>query len=150
MSGFQDLYQELIPDHNKRPRNRRRMEAPDRRCDGYNRLCGDRVTVFVKVNNGLVEDVSFEGSGCAISTASASLMTEYVNGKTVAEAKALFDNFHRLVMGESGGAGQNQSLGKLQVFSGVSKYPARVKCATLVWHTLSAALDNGEEVVSTE
>ena len=147
---LQDLYQELILDHNKRPRNRRKLDRADGRCDGYNPLCGDKVTVFVKVNNDVVEDISFEGSGCAISTASASLMTECVKGMRVAEARALFERFRGMVTGEAGSDAAGDSLGKLEAFSGVARYPARVKCATLVWHTLSGALGNNSDPVSTE
>ena len=150
MMDVRDLYQELILDHNKRPRNRGKLAAPDRQCDGYNPLCGDRVTVFVKVNDGVVEDISFEGSGCAISTASASLMTECVKGKRVAEAQALFERFRGMVTGAAGSDATGDSLGKLEAFSGVARYPARVKCATLVWHTLSGALGNNSDPVSTE
>ncbi len=150
MMDIQDLYQELILDHNKRPRNRRKMEQADGQCDGYNPLCGDRVTVFVKVNGDVVEDVSFEGSGCAISTASASLMTECIKGRSVAEAKVMFERFREMVTGGSGADSRGDSLGKLQVFSGVSRYPARVKCATLVWHTLRGALADDADPVTTE
>ncbi|MDO8632358.1 MAG: SUF system NifU family Fe-S cluster assembly protein [Phycisphaerales bacterium] len=150
MSELQDLYQELILDHNRRPRNRRRLEHPDRHADGFNPLCGDRVSVYVKLDGDVIQDVAFEGRGCAISTASASLMTEALKGKTVAEAKALFERFHNLVTGESDGNGDGPALGKLEVFSGVSRYPARVKCASLVWHAVNAALEDKNEVVSTE
>ncbi len=150
MTDLRELYQELILDHNKRPRNRRKLESANRRCDGYNPLCGDRVTIFVKVNDDVVEDVSFEGSGCAISTASASLMTESVKGKSLTEAKAVFERFHDMVTSEESTGPPDSSLGKLQVFSGVVRYPARVKCATLAWHTLNAALASNIETVSTE
>jgi nitrogen fixation NifU-like protein len=150
MSGLDDLYQQIIIDHNKRPRNQGRLEAADRQADGYNPLCGDRVTIFVNVADGVVKDVTFEGSGCAISTASASLMTESLKGKTLEEAKALFKRFHALVTGEARETDEAPGLGKLEVFSGVCRYPARVKCATLAWHTLGAALDNRGEVISTE
>ncbi|MFH1417570.1 MAG: Fe-S cluster assembly sulfur transfer protein SufU [Planctomycetota bacterium] len=149
MSETSDLYQEVILDHYKRPRNQGRLDDADRHADGQNPLCGDHVTVFVKVKGGIVEEITFEGSGCAISTASASLMTETIKGKTLDEAKALFRKFHAMVTGaeeEDGGDG----LGKLSVFSGVCRYPARVKCATLVWHTLDAALDDRREPISTE
>ena len=149
MSDIQDLYQEVILDHNKRPRNHRAIETPDFKAEGYNPLCGDRVTVFVRLNGDIVEEVTFEGSGCAISTASASLMTEAIKGKTLAEAKELFEHFHGMVTGSEEGA-VGSCLGKLEVFSGVCKYPARVKCATLVWHTVNAALQNTNDVVTTE
>jgi nitrogen fixation NifU-like protein len=150
MSDLRDLYQEMILDHYKRPRNRRAMEKPDRTAEGYNPLCGDRVTIYVTVQDGVVRDASFEGSGCAISTASASLMTESIKGKTVQEARALFDRFRDLVTGADDGVPDGSDLGKLEIFSGVSQYPARVKCATLSWHTLKAALEDRHNVVSTE
>ncbi len=150
MSDLYDLYQELILDHNRRPRNRRKIDAPDHKAEGYNPLCGDRVTVFVKVDNNMVKEVTFEGSGCAISTASASLMTESLKGKSLDEAKALFRKFHRMVTGQPAESENGPELGKLEVFSGVCRYPARVKCATLVWHTINAALDESDGLVSTE
>lgn len=148
MSDYDDLYQELILDHNKQPRNRRKLDAPDRKAEGYNPLCGDHVTVFLNVEDDVVKEVTFEGSGCAISTASASLMTESLQGKTLEEAKALFKKFHGMLNGESQESAEG--LGKLDVFSGVCRYPARVKCATLAWHTVRAALDKEDDVVSTE
>ncbi len=150
MSDLQDLYQELIIDHNKRPRNRRELQSPDHKAQGYNPLCGDRVTVFIKVQDDQVTEVTFEGSGCAISTASASLMTEALKGKTLTEAKALFKRFHGLVTGQTEETQEGPGLGKLEVFSGVCRYPARVKCATLAWHTVNAALADSGQVVSTE
>ncbi len=150
MTDLRELYQELILDHNKRPRNRRKLDGPDRQAEGYNPLCGDRVTIFLKLDNDVVSEVSFEGSGCAISTASASLMTECLQGKTVEQAKAVFDRFRILVTGEQGASDGDGGLGKLEVFSGVSRYPARVKCATLAWHTLCAALNDKHDPVTTE
>ena len=150
MSELDDLYQEVILDHNKRPRNRGEMTDADRQARGYNPFCGDRVTVFLKIKDGIVHEVRFEGSGCAISTASASLMTECVKGRTLEEAKAMFAKFHGLVTGEPVETSEGPDLGKLEVFSGVCKYPARVKCATLAWHTVKAAIENGDETVSTE
>ena len=151
MSEFSDLYQELILDHNKRPRNCGKLEAPDGSAQGYNPLCGDRVTVSVNLDDDVIKEIAFEGSGCAISTASASLMTESLKGKTVQEARDLFNRFHRMVTEESSNGGDGtKALGKLLVFSGVRQYPARVKCATLAWHTVNAALNNSNEVVSTE
>ncbi len=150
MSDLQDLYQELILDHNRRPRNRRALESPSAKAEGYNPLCGDRVTVFINVEDDKVKDVTFEGSGCAISTASASLMTETLKGKTLDEAKLLFRRFHSLVTGDPSEKDQGEGLGKLEVFSGVCRYPARVKCATLAWHTVKSALDEQEDTVSTE
>lgn len=150
MADLRDLYQEVVVDHSKRPRNFRKMEGPHRTAKGYNPLCGDRVAVHVKVEDGRLSDVSFEGSGCAISTASASIMTEVLKGKTTEEAHALFESFHDLVTtGKSGDHG-GPPLGKLAVFSNVNDYPARVKCATLVWHALNTALDEGEGEVTTE
>jgi nitrogen fixation NifU-like protein len=151
VSDLQDLYQELIIDHSKRPRNFRTMDAATQHADGYNPLCGDKITLFVKMENGCVADVSFQGSGCAISTSSASLLTEAVKGKTKEEAEELFKIFHRLVTEGPDKVQIGPGLGKLAVFSGVSKYPARVKCASLAWHTLKAALDEKRETaVSTE
>ena len=150
MSDISALYQELILDHNKRPRNRRRIEGAARMAEGYNPLCGDRVTVYVEVEGDVVKDVSFEGSGCAISTASASLMSESLKGKTISEAVRLFDKFRGLVTGKANENGDGPTLGKLEAFSGVGRFPARVKCATLVWHTFSAALQQKHDTVSTE
>ena len=140
-SDLRDLYQEVILDHSKRPRNFHNMPGADRKAEGYNPLCGDRETVFLDLDGDVLKDVSFQGAGCAISTASASMMTESVKGKTKAEADALFERFHDLITGKSGaGAAASPELGKLAVFSGVREYPVRVKCATLCWHTLNAAL----------
>jgi len=149
MTDLRDLYQELILDHYKRPRNRRRMEPVDRHAEGYNPLCGDRINVYLKMTDGVVRDVSFEGSGCAISTASASLMTEALKGKTVEETRDLFSRFHRLLTTEQS-ANQEPDLGKLEAFAGVRQFPVRVKCATLAWHTLKAALEQQHETVTTE
>lgn len=153
MSDLSDLYQELIIDHNRRPRNRRRLETANYRAEGFNPLCGDKVTIYLAIEDDMVQEATFEGSGCAISTASASLMTESLKGKTVAEARALFERFHTLITGEGipekGGA-DGPRLGKLAAFSGVARFPARVKCATLAWHTVNAALENRTEPVSTE
>lgn len=149
MSEFSELYQELILDHNKRPRNCGKLDGADRRAEGYNPLCGDRITVHANVENDVITELKFEGTGCAISTASASLMTESLKGKTLAEAKAMFEKFHGMVT-ETGELESGPDLGKLKVFSGVCEYPARVKCATLAWHTVKAALDSKEAVVSTE
>ncbi len=146
-SELQSLYQELVIDHSKRPRNFRKMEDSTLHADGYNPLCGDRVSIFLKMDGDKVADASFQGAGCAISTSSASLLTEALKGKTRAEAEAIFDNVHKLVT--EGAAVDPAKLGKLAVFSGVSKYPARVKCASLAWHTMKAALEGGQKV-STE
>lgn len=150
MSDLRELYQELIIDHSKRPRNFRVLEEANRKLEGYNPLCGDKITLFLELEDDRVKNVSFQGSGCAISTASASVMTESVKGKTLVEAEALFEVFHNLVMGKPPAMGQTPDLGKLAVFSGVSEFPARVKCATLAWHTLHAALQGKGETVSTE
>jgi len=149
MSDLRDLYQEVILDHSKKPRNFRSMTDADSRAEGYNPLCGDRETVFVDMEGDVVKDVSFQGAGCAISTASASMMTESVKGRTRAEAESLFERFHDLIVGKDS-PGESQDLGKLAVFSGVREYPVRVKCATLPWHTLKAALDGDGGKVSTE
>jgi nitrogen fixation NifU-like protein len=150
MSDLRELYQELIIDHSKRPRNFKVLETADRTLEGYNPLCGDKITVFLELEHDRVKNISFQGSGCAISTASASVMTESVKGKTLDEVEALFGRFHQMVTGKPLAAGESAELGKLAVFSGVSEFPARVKCATLAWHTLHAALQGTGETVSTE
>jgi len=147
MSDLRDLYQETILDHNKRPRNFKKLEDANRSADGYNPLCGDKVKVYLRVEDGRVQDLSFEGSGCAISKASASVMTESLKGKSVQEVESIFKRFRDLVMGK---AGEADDLGKLVVFSGVCEFPTRVKCATLAWHALQAALQEHKEAVSTE
>lgn len=146
-SALQDLYQEVILDHNRRPRNFRAIDDA-RKAEGYNPLCGDRLTVYLRVKDGRIEDASFQGSGCAISKASASLMTDSVIGKTIDEAEALFDRFHRMITRASDEPADD--LGKLSVFAGVRQFPVRVKCASLPWHTLKAATEARDEVVSTE
>jgi nitrogen fixation protein NifU and related proteins len=150
MSDLRELYQEVILDHLKKPRNFRRPEGPSRHAEGFNPLCGDRVTVYITLEGDRIKDVSFEGSGCAISTASASMMTESLKGKTRAEAEALFSAFHDLVTGKPRAEGEKVPLGKLAVFSGVREFPVRVKCASLAWHTFHAALEGEEKTVSTE
>ena len=147
MNELGDLYQQVILDHNRQPRNFRPLAGAARKAEGHNPLCGDRVTVYVDLDGDRLRDVSFEGSGCAISKASASMMTESLKGKTRAEADRLFQTFHRLVT-EEGAAGEG--LGKLVVFSGVREFPVRVKCATLAWHTLRSALQGESAVSSTE
>jgi nitrogen fixation NifU-like protein len=138
---LRDLYQEVILDHNRRPRNFGTLPDANRSAEGHNPLCGDRVTVYLRVEDDRLQGISFQGSGCAISTASASLMTDALRGKTVAEAHELFHGFHQLVVrGERGAKGDLEDLGKLAVFEGVREFPIRVKCATLAWHTLEAAL----------
>jgi nitrogen fixation NifU-like protein len=147
MSDLGELYQEVILDHNRRPRNFRTIEDAHHQ-EGYNPLCGDRLMLYVKVEQDRIVDVAFQGSGCAISKASASLMTEALKGKTVAEARELFDKFHDMVTSSPDAAAPE--LGKLSVLSGVREYPTRVKCASLAWHTLKAALAGEEATVSTE
>jgi nitrogen fixation NifU-like protein len=148
MNELRELYQEVILDHSKRPRNFREMEGASGTAEGFNPLCGDKATVYVRLEGDVVKDVSFKGAGCSISTASASMMTEALKGKTRAEAEALFERFHALITrGRSEGAAAD--LGKLAVFSGVGEFPVRVKCASLPWHTVKAALQ-GDRQVSTE
>lgn len=149
MSDLRELYQEVILDHNKRPRNFRELEGADRHADGYNPLCGDKLALYLNLNGDVIADVAFLGSGCAISKASASLMTDAIKGKTVAEARRLFSQFHEMVTGTEGPV-DPEALGKLAVLSGVRNYPTRVKCASLAWHTLCAAIDDVHEPVSTE
>lgn len=149
MASLSGLYQDLILDHNRAPQNFRQMGDANRRVEGVNPLCGDRLTVWLKVEDGVIKDAAFQGSGCAISKASASLMTSAVKGKTREEAEALFERFRRLVTGSMEPA-EAESLGKLVVFSGLSEFPIRVKCASLSWHALKAALNEPDTVVSTE
>ena len=148
MTELDELYQEVILEHSKAPRNYRRPEATNRSAEGYNPLCGDRFTVYLEMDGDVVRDIGFQGAGCAISKASASMMTQTVKGKTKAEAQKIFERFHDLVTGH--GHASEAELGKLAVFSGVSEFPVRVKCATLAWHTLQAALEGTQEKVSTE
>ncbi len=150
MSALRELYQEVILDHNKSPRNFRKMENANRKVEGYNPLCGDHYTVYLQLEHNVIKDVSFEGAGCAISKASASVMSATVKGKTKAEAEKLFESFHTLVTGKMDGMAGVGTLGKLAAFSGVSEFPARVKCASLAWHTLKAALESQDDVVTTE
>jgi len=150
MPDLRELYQEVILDHHKKPRNFRKLEDANKKADGFNPLCGDKITLFLKVENGVVRDVGFVGSGCAISTASASMMTECLKGKTEAEIEEIFERFHNLVTGKTPPETDSAALGKLAVFAGVRDYPVRVKCATLCWHTLRAALENVQETVATE
>ena len=149
MSELNELYQETILDHNKNPRNFREIADADRTADGRNPLCGDALRVYVDVDGDTVKDVSFKGSGCAISKASASMMTEAIKGKSREDAELLFNEFHKMVTGELDIETDENHLGKLRIFAGVLEFPARVKCASLSWHTLNAAL-HGEDVVSTE
>ena len=144
MASLSELYQNVILEHNRSPRNYRTMADANREAEGHNPLCGDQVTVRLRVADGLIQDAAFQGSGCAISRASASLMTAAIKGRTPEAAAVLFRQFHQMVTGHSG-AGNPETLGKLAVFSGVSAYPIRVKCASLPWHTMKAALDQARE-----
>ena len=149
MSELNELYQEVILDHNRRPRNFRVIDPASRQQEGYNPLCGDRLTLYVTLQDGVIADVAFQGAGCAISKASASLMTEALKGRTVEQARALFDRFHAMITSAPGTPVDD--LGKLQVLAGVREFPTRVKCASLAWHTLKAAVaDDGAGPVSTE
>jgi nitrogen fixation NifU-like protein len=150
MSAIHELYQQVILDHNRSPRNFRTMPDATRSVEGYNPLCGDHYTVHVKLEGDRIVDVSFEGAGCAISKASASVMSAMVKSHTVAEAEELFQDFHRLVIGELTGEETMEKLGKLAAFAGVSEFPARVKCASLAWHTLHTALSTEARTVTTE
>ena len=147
---LRDLYQDMILEHNKNPRNFRSLPQANRKAEGYNPLCGDHFTVYLRLENNALKDISFEGSGCAISKASASMMTASLQGKTKVEAQELFERFHRLVTRRATEAHDGADVGKLVVFSGVSEFPVRVKCATLAWHTMLAALEEKTETVSTE
>jgi len=148
LDELRDLYQEVIFDHNRNPRNFRVMEDANRTVEGFNPLCGDRLTLFLKIHEGVIDDASFQGQGCAISTASVSLMTEIVKGKTEQESQQLFDTFHRITTSDDEFG--IEEIGKLAVLAGVRQYPSRVKCATLAWHTLEAAIKNDGQTVTTE
>ena len=150
MSALRELYQELIVDHNKNPRNYGVLADANRRAEGYNPLCGDKVTIYLHLDDDQVRDVSFEGAGCAISIASASLMTQAVKGRTVAEAEALFQDFHALVTGEKPDSELTERIGKLAVLAGVREFPSRVKCATLAWHTMHNAAHGEAAPAKTE
>jgi len=149
MSELSELYQQVILDHNKKPRNFHKLESANYTAEGFNPLCGDQLTVYLQLENGAVKDIGFEGSGCAISKASASMMTVAVKGKTRQEAEDMFGDFHRMVTGELDEENEPNNLGRLKIFAGVREYPVRVKCASLPWHTLHAAFEN-KEIVSTE
>ena len=150
MSELRELYQTTILDHNKKPRNYHVPEGANRDANGFNPLCGDKVSVHLTLEDGVVTDVGFQGSGCAISTASASMMTEAVKGKTAREAEEIFERFHDLVTGPPLETPDTDGVGKLAVFAGVREFPMRVKCATLAWHTLKAALEGSHETAKTE
>jgi len=148
MADLRELYQDVILEHSKSPRNYRELPGANHKAEGYNPLCGDHFTLYLNLDGDVIRDITFQGSGCAISKASASMMTQSLKGKSKEEAEKLFEHFHSLVTGKVNG---NQAeLGKLAVFSGVSEFPVRVKCATLAWHALHAALEGKEEAVSTE
>jgi nitrogen fixation NifU-like protein len=147
---LRELYQDIILDHGRHPRNFHAMAQPSHFAHGHNPLCGDRFTLYLKLQDDRITDISFQGTGCAISTASASILTEILKGKTRAQADALFETFHDLVTGKTRGEGETPALGKLAAFSGVCEFPVRVKCATLVWHTLRSALNGDRKVATTE
>jgi nitrogen fixation NifU-like protein len=148
MAELADLYQELVLEHSKHPRNFRALDHASHQAEGYNPLCGDHFTVYLEVEGDVIREVSFQGSGCAISKASASIMTQALKGRTTSAADELFEKFHRVVTGADHARAEN--LGKLAAFAGVSEFPTRVKCATLAWHTLRAALTGEQQAVSTE
>ncbi|MFB3059885.1 MAG: Fe-S cluster assembly sulfur transfer protein SufU [Candidatus Binatia bacterium] len=150
MSDLSELYQEVILDHNKSPRNFRKLEGANRMAEGYNPLCGDQFTVYLKLEGDVIKEISFQGAGCAISKASASMMTASLKGKTKVEAKKLFDRVHKMLLGELDTKSDAHDLGKLLLLSGVCQFPARVKCASLSWHTLQAALKGAGGVATTE
>ncbi len=150
MSDLRELYQEVIVDHSRRPRNFKKLEGATHRAEGFNPLCGDKVVVYLTLDKGVVLDVAFQGAGCAISTASASMMTEFLKGKTTAEAEKIFTKFHEMVTSPPDEDADSEGLGKLAVFSGVCEFPARVKCASLCWHTLKNALTGNHELVTLE
>ncbi len=150
MSDLRELYQQVIMDHNKKPRNFHAMENSTQKVEGFNPLCGDRMTLYMLIEAGIVKDISFEGSGCAISKASASMMTEYAKGRTVKEVKETFTKFHEMISRDASVEYDASDLGKLSVFSGVCEYPARVKCATLPWHSLATCLEGKNKTVTTE
>jgi len=150
MSVLRELYQEVILDHNKNPRNFKKLDLHSHHANGHNPLCGDKLELFLDVVEGIITDISFVGSGCAISTSSASLMTQFLKGKSIEETRHYFDNFHDLVTGKELDDEALEGLGKLAVFAGVQEFPARVKCASLSWHTLINALDSVDEPAATE
>lgn len=150
MDDLRDLYQEMLLDHHKHPRNRGKLDGANRRAQGYNPLCGDRVTIYLLLEHDVIEKIAFEGSGCAICTASCSVMTELLKGKTLADAEKLFGTFHDLVTGDPASEVDAEALGKLAIFAGVREFPMRIKCATLAWHTMRAALKQSDETATTE
>jgi len=148
--GLRDLYQQVILDHNKSPRNFKKLETANKTAEGYNPLCGDKINIYLEVENDVVKDVSFIGSGCAISKASASIMSTIIKGKTIDEAEKLFRKFHALITGKLNDNENIEDLGKLAVLAGVKEFPVRVKCASLAWHTMISALKNENKTVTTE
>jgi len=150
MSGNRSIYEQVILEHNKKPRNFRSIENPDRKVEGYNPLCGDHFTIYLKMDDDVIEDISFEGSGCAISKSSASIMTALLKGKTREEASELFNKLHHMVMSDPESELDEGDLGHLMAFAGIRNYPMRVKCATLAWHTMLNALEGEADSVSTE
>ncbi|MBI4395194.1 MAG: SUF system NifU family Fe-S cluster assembly protein [Candidatus Omnitrophica bacterium] len=149
-SELRELYQELILEHSKKPRNFRVLEGANHTAEGFNPLCGDKIKLYLEIEDGRVKDIGFQGSGCAISKASASMMTASVKGKSVSETQTLFSEFHKMLSGKESTEFDETKLGKLSVFSGVSEFPVRVKCATLAWHTLKAGMESSGKTVTTE
>ena len=147
MSGLSDLYQEILLEHNSKPRNFRKVEEANQSADGYNPLCGDQISLYLKVVDGVIDDVGFQGTGCAISRASASMMTQSIKGQSVERAKEIFDAFHHMVT-QPGGELDYDTLGDLETLSGINQYPTRIKCAVLAWHTMKAALSGDSEVTT--
>ncbi len=150
MDELRELYQEMILDHYKNPRNYHKLDGASHSAEGHNPLCGDRITIYLLIENDTINDICFEGSGCAICTASCSVMTELLKGKTLTDAESFFGEFHDLVTSDFAGEPDRDKLGKLAIFAGVREYPIRVKCATLPWHTFHAALRSDSEAVTTE
>ncbi|HVB58185.1 MAG TPA: SUF system NifU family Fe-S cluster assembly protein [Candidatus Acidoferrales bacterium] len=150
MADLRELYQDVILEHSKAPRNYRELASANHKAEGFNPLCGDHFTIYLSLDGDSIRDIAFQGSGCAISKASASMMTQSLKGKTRAEAAKIFGQFHDMVTGHASSESDQAGLGKLTVFSGVSEFPARVKCATLAWHTLQAAIEGKQEAISTE
>ena len=149
MSGLSDLYQEILLEHNSKPRNFRKVEEANQTSEGYNPLCGDQITLYLKVVDGVIDDVGFQGTGCAISRASASMMTQSINGQSLERAQEIFDAFHHMIT-EPDGELDLDTLGDLETLSGISEYPTRIKCAVLAWHTMKAALTGDNEGITTE
>ena len=149
MSGLSDLYQEILLEHNSKPRNFRKVEEANQTSEGYNPLCGDQITLYLKVVDGVIDDVGFQGSGCAISRASASMMTQNIKGQSVERAQEIFDAFHHMIT-EPGSELDYDTLGDLETLSGINEYPTRIKCAVLAWHTMKAALAGESNEVTTE